>query len=180
MILHCTRTERTVPVMKRLWAPWRMKYIHGIDKNDKDCIFCTKPQETDDKNNLILFRSKKSFIILNAFPYINGHLLIAPYMHTADPAALDSEIISDVWTNVVLGKKCLEKTCNPDGFNIGINLGRSAGAGIEQHMHVHIVPRWNGDTNFMAIMSETRVISQSLHDTYDALKSALVDLGVNS
>jgi ATP adenylyltransferase len=157
-----------------------MKYIQTLDTKDEGCIFCTKPQEADDKNNLILHRSKKSFIILNAFPYTNGHLLIVPYLHTADPAALDSETITDVWNNVVLGKKALEKTCRPEGFNVGINLGRSAGAGIDQHMHMHIVPRWNGDTNFMALMSETRVISQSLHDTYDALKSALVDLGVNS
>lgn len=166
--------------MKRIWAPWRMKYIQTLDTKDEGCIFCTKPQETNDKNNLILHRSTKSFIILNAFPYTNGHLLIVPYLHTADPAALDGETITDVWNNVVLGKKVLEKTCRPDGFNVGINLGRSAGAGIDQHMHMHIVPRWNGDTNFMALMSETRVISQSLNDTYDALKSALVDLGVNS
>jgi ATP adenylyltransferase len=166
--------------MKQLWAPWRMKYIQGIGKKEEGCIFCTKPKEIDDRNNLILLRSKKCFIILNAFPYTNGHLLVVPYLHTADPAALDSETMTDVWNTVVLGKKALEKAYHPDGYNVGINLGRAGGAGIEQHIHLHIVPRWNGDTNFMSLMSDTRVISQSLHDTYDVLSLALADLGANS
>jgi ATP adenylyltransferase len=155
--------------MKRLWAPWRMKYIKAIDKENKECIFCVKPRESEDKKNLILLRGEKSFIILNAFPYSNGHILVVPYLHTPQIDALDGPTASELWKNTVLCKNVLNKAYRPDGFNIGMNLGRAAGAGIEQHLHVHIVPRWNGDTNFMPIMSETRVVSESLEDTYDAL-----------
>ena len=154
--------------MDRLWAPWRMKYIKGMSKDD-GCIFCSMPKQTGDKKNLILLRGEKSFIVLNAFPYSNGHLLIVPYMHTSDLGALDGPIASELWKNAVIGKNVLDKVYGPDGFNIGINLGRSAGAGIEHHVHIHVVPRWDGDTNFMAVLGQTRVISEGLSDTYDAL-----------
>ena len=155
--------------MNKLWAPWRMKYIKGIDKKDEGCIFCTKPQLSDDKNNLILLRGKHSFVILNAFPYSNGHLLVIPYLHTSELDKLDESVSMELWRYIVLGKNVLKKAYNPDGFNIGMNLGRPAGAGIDQHLHVHIVPRWNGDTNFMPVLDETRVISEGLGDTYDFL-----------
>ncbi|HEX7510376.1 MAG TPA: HIT domain-containing protein [Chitinivibrionales bacterium] len=155
--------------MKRLWAPWRMKYIKAIGAKNEGCIFCIKPQQSDDRNNFIIMRGNHCFIILNAFPYSNGHLLIIPYFHTSELDALDESVSAELWRYTVLCKNVLKKIYKPDGFNIGMNLGRAAGAGIEQHLHIHIVPRWNGDTNFMPIMSETRVLSESLLDTYDAL-----------
>src|SRR5271157_839364 len=153
--------------MKRLWAPWRMKYIDGIDKKDKGCIFCAKPLETDDTSNLIVHRGEKCFIILNAYPYTNGHLLVVPYLHTSEIDALDETVSAELWKFIVLGKKVLVKAYRPDGFNVGMNIGRPAGAGIEEHLHVHIIPRWNGDNNFMPVMNDTRIISQGLGDTYD-------------
>jgi ATP adenylyltransferase len=155
--------------MKKLWAPWRMKYIKGIDKKEEGCIFCAKPKQSDDKKNLILFRGSHSFIILNAFPYSNGHLLIVPFLHTSELDMLKEPVSSELWKHVVLCKNVLKKAYNPDGFNIGMNLGRPAGAGIDQHLHIHVVPRWNGDTNFMSVLDETRVISEGLGETYDSL-----------
>ena len=146
-----------------------MKYIKEIDKKDEGCIFCAKPLETDDKSNLIVHRGNKNFIILNAYPYSNGHMLIVPYLHTPQLDMLDEAVSKELWLLLVLCKKVLDKAYRPDGFNIGMNIGRSAGAGIEQHLHVHIVPRWSGDVNFMPVMSDTRVISQDVGDTYDLL-----------
>ena len=146
-----------------------MKYIKGIDKKDEGCIFCGKPKESDDRKNLILLRGKHSFIIMNAFPYSNGHLLVVPYLHTAELDMLAEPVSAELWRHIVLGKNALKKAYNPDGFNIGMNSGRPAGAGIERHLHFHIVPRWNGDTNFMSVLDETRVISEGLGDTYDSL-----------
>lgn len=162
--------------MKRLWAPWRMKYIREIGKKDKGCIFCTKPRETDGTSNLIVHRGEKCFIILNAFPYTNGHLLVVPFLHTGELDALDESISAELWNFILLGKKVLSKTYKPDGFNVGMNIGRSAGAGIEQHLHAHVIPRWNGDVNFLPIMSETRVISQGLGETYDLLAPVFKEL----
>ncbi len=153
-----------------------MRYIKGIDKNDKGCIFCEKPSQSDDRKNLILLRNKNSFVILNAFPYSNGHLLVVPFLHTSELEKLDESISSELWRQTVLCKNVLKKAYNPDGFNIGMNIGRSAGAGIDQHLHIHIVPRWNGDTNFMPVLGETRVISEGLTDTYDALAPVFKEL----
>jgi ATP adenylyltransferase len=155
--------------MQRIWAPWRMKYIKDIGKKDDGCIFCAKPKASADQDNLIVLRGEKCFVILNAFPYTNGHLLIVPYLHTSDLDALDETTSAELWKFVLLGKKALTAAYKPDGFNIGMNLGRSAGAGIEQHLHMHIVPRWNGDVNFISIFSDSKVISQGLSDTYDLL-----------
>jgi ATP adenylyltransferase len=157
--------------MDKLWAPWRMKYIReGIDKPQNGCIFCAKPRETEDKRNLILYRGKNAYVICNAFPYTNGHLLVVPYAHTSDLDDLDEATTLEVWKLVALCRGVLIKAFSPDGFNIGMNLGRVEGAGIDTHLHVHIVPRWNGDVNFMPVIGETKVISQSLQDTYEALK----------
>ena len=160
--------------MKKLWAPWRMTYIAGIDKKDEGCIFCTKPggkkyRKKKDRENLILHRGKQCFVIMNLFPYNNGHLMVVPYAHAADIGAIDKNTSGELWDLVCLCRKALTETLHPDGFNIGINLGRTAGAGIDTHLHVHIVPRWNGDTNFMPVLGEAKVISQALHETYDAL-----------
>jgi ATP adenylyltransferase len=156
--------------MDRLWAPWRMKYItEGIDKPLKGCIFCVKPKEKKDKQNLILHRGKKAFVICNAFPYNNGHLMVVPYKHTSSMDELDDATSLEVWKLTALCRRVLAHAFKPDGFNIGMNLGRTAGAGIDTHLHVHIVPRWNGDVNFMPVFGETKVISQGLNETYAAL-----------
>jgi ATP adenylyltransferase len=157
--------------MDTLWAPWRMAYIQGIGESGKEagCVFCVKPAERDDRNNLILYRGKFCFVIMNRFPYNNGHLMVIPYRHLADIGLLNREESDELWDLICLSRKALTEAFHPDGFNIGINLGRSAGAGIDAHMHAHIVPRWNGDTNFMPVIGEVKVISQALEATYDAL-----------
>jgi ATP adenylyltransferase len=162
--------------MDRLWAPWRMKYIRESldreepDKSEKACIFCTKPAESRDRENLILYRGVHAFVMLNAFPYNNGHLLVIPYRHTSSMDDIDAGASAELWLLLAKSRSALSKAFNPDGFNVGINLGRAAGAGIDTHLHVHIVPRWSGDSNFMPVIGETKVISQSLEDAYDALK----------
>ena len=159
--------------MERLWAPWRMEYIEGIGEKENACIFCAKPAENKDAENFILYRGKKVFIILNTFPYSNGHLLIAPYRHTADLTDLSPEESQELLSAASLGIKALKETMRPEGFNLGMNLGRIAGAGIAGHLHLHIVPRWGGDTNFMATCGETKVIPESLSATLDKLRQAL-------
>ncbi len=156
--------------MKNLWAPWRIDYILS-DKKDTGCIFCNKPKENKDADNLILFRGEFSFVIMNRYPYNSGHLMVVPYRHIKDFELLNQEELLDI--NILL-KKCvsiLKKQMTPDGFNIGINLGKAAGAGIDEHLHYHIVPRWVGDTNFIPVFSNNRVVPQSLKDTYMMLKN---------
>lgn len=155
--------------MKHLWAPWRMEYIKAVDEKVEGCIFCNKPSEDDDRNNLILYRGKFNFIILNKFPYNNGHIMVVPYNHVADPEDLSNETIMELWKLINKSKSILRKAFNPDGFNIGMNLGRTAGAGIDEHVHMHLVPRWNGDNNFMPVLGETKVISQGLTEAWDEL-----------
>jgi ATP adenylyltransferase len=163
--------------MDRLWAPWRMQYIQGIDKKEEGCVFCSKPSEKNDRENLILHRGNSSFVVMNLYPYNNGHLMVIPYTHTSDILSIPPSTSSEIWELLCLCKLVLSKAFNPDGFNIGMNLGRSAGAGIDQHVHLHIVPRWNGDTNFIPVLSNTKVISQALHETYDALRSHFQTIG---
>ena len=153
--------------MKRIWAPWRMEYI----ANDKsaECIFCVSPELEDDRDKLILYRSGFSLIMMNRYPYTNGHLLIAPYRHTADMNALSSDEMLDLFTALRLCRNVLQKTASPQGFNIGINLGKAAGAGVDEHIHVHIVPRWNGDTNFMTVIGDVRIMPENLLNTYEKL-----------
>jgi ATP adenylyltransferase len=155
--------------MERLWAPWRMQYIQAIDKQEDGCIFCTKPKQDTDRDNLILWRGEHCFVIMNRYPYSNGHLLIVPYQHTSHIEDIDDTISSELWKTMARCVAILGKKFKAEGFNIGLNLGRLAGAGIDQHVHLHIVPRWNGDTNFMPVVADTRVISQGLLDAYDAL-----------
>lgn len=155
--------------MDTLWAPWRMQYIQGIDKKEHECVFCTKPSEKNDRGNLILHRGERAFVLMNLFPYNNGHLMVIPFQHTADILSIDKETSSEIWDLLTLSKRVLSAAFHPDGFNIGLNIGRAAGAGIDQHIHLHIVPRWNGDTNFMPALGETKVISQALQDTFEIL-----------
>ncbi len=154
--------------MERLWAPWRLAYIAG--EKTEGCIFCTFPKENDDENRLILYRGKTCFVIMNAFPYSNGHLMVVPYRHLNDITALTDEENLEMMQLAVRCCDALKKMCRPDGFNVGMNLGRSAGAGIDDHIHMHIVPRWNGDTNFMPVLADTKVIPEALETTYAKLK----------
>jgi len=155
--------------MKRLWAPWRMEYIKSVQDDDQECIFCQKPEQTDDKENLIVYRSDQSFVIMNKFPYNNGHLMVVPYNHESDLTKFNDEVLLDIQHLLQLSIQALNETMNPHGFNIGINLGRSAGAGIDDHLHYHIVPRWNGDTNYMPVLAGTKVISEALEDSWQKL-----------
>lgn len=153
--------------MEFMWAPWRIEYILG--EKDADCIFCFKPKEDKDRENLILFRGERNLVMLNKYPYNPGHVMVAPYKHVSSLDVLDDE---DLFEHIKLVNRCVEmmkKEMNPEGFNIGINLGKVAGAGIEEHIHTHIVPRWNGDTNFMPVFSDTRVVPEALEATYDKL-----------
>ena len=155
--------------MERLWAPWRLEYIVA-DRVD-GCIFCVFPTQDDDENNHILLRGKHAYVIMNAFPYSNGHLLVTPYRHIGDFCELSDEENLDI---MQLAQKCcyaLKNMCRPDGFNIGWNIGTAAGAGIAEHVHMHIVPRWNGDTNFVPVLADVKVIPEALHTTYKKLKA---------
>jgi ATP adenylyltransferase len=153
--------------MKRLWAPWRIDYI--INKKPSTCIFCVTPDHESDREKLILYRTDLSLVMLNRYPYNNGHLMIAPFRHSADLNELSDEEMLDLFTTLRLSRNVLEKTASPQGFNIGINLGKAAGAGVDEHLHIHIVPRWNGDTNFMSVISDNRVMPENLRCTYEKL-----------
>jgi len=157
--------------MEKLWAPWRMEYIEQVCQ--KGCIFCLPQHCDEDEDRLILHRSQHSFIIMNKYPYSNGHLMVAPYRHTIDLASLSAEEILDMHQLLVRCQAILQRTMNPQGFNIGVNLGRAAGAGVIDHLHMHIVPRWSGDTNFMPLFADVRVIPQHLRSTYAILIAAL-------
>jgi ATP adenylyltransferase len=153
--------------MKYIWAPWRIQYIKS--EKPKGCILCGLPAEDKDKENYILYRGVKNFIILNSFPYNPGHLLVAPYRHTGSLEELTAAERNEHYELVSRSIKVLKEVVGPGGFNIGSNLGKVAGAGIEEHFHSHIVPRWNGDTNFVPVLADVRVVPQALADTYDAL-----------
>ena len=154
--------------MDRLWAPWRLDYITG--EKIEGCIFCVFPQLDEDRKHHILYRGKYAYIIMNAFPYSNGHLLVPPYRHIADINDLTPEESLEIMQLTQMCSSALKAICRPDGFNIGINMGTAAGAGIADHLHLHIVPRWNGDTNFMPVFADVKVIPEALETTYDKLK----------
>lgn len=158
--------------MKRIWAPWRMQYILQSDKS-KGCILCDKPSEKRDARNYILYRGKSNFIILNAFPYVPGHLMIAPYRHIGNVTDADAKEAKEHVELIQLCVRLLTREVNASSFNIGMNIGRVAGAGVDGHIHTHIVPRWNGDNNFMATIADTRVLSEGLAATYKKLKGGL-------
>ena len=153
--------------MKTLWAPWRIEYIRS--HKPSGCIFCLKDHGAKDRENLVLYRTPFSFVMLNRYPYSNGHLLVAPYRHVADLDGLADEEMLDLFQLVSVSCKILKAAASPEGFNIGMNLGKAAGAGVEEHLHVHIVPRWNGDTNFMCVVADLRVMPENLIATYEAL-----------
>ncbi len=155
--------------MKVLWAPWRMKYI---ESKSESCIFCDAINASDDKASLLLHRGKRAIIIMNKFPYANGHLMVAPNRHIKEIKELNKDEWQEVFGLLVLSTDLLSKEFHPQGFNIGANIGFVAGAGYE-HLHFHIVPRWNGDTNYMPVLAETKVIPQHLERTYSLLKKGL-------
>ena len=160
--------------MKLIWAPWRIEYIRS-PKHD-GCIFCDFPKENRDRERLILYRGEHAFVIMNNYPYNPGHVMIAPYRHVGKWEELTDEELLDMMKLSQLMIKALKRSMNPDGFNLGVNLGRVAGAGIEDHVHIHIVPRWNGDTNFMPIVADTKIIPESLEETYKELKNTLKEI----
>ncbi|MBN2543162.1 HIT domain-containing protein [bacterium] len=155
--------------MKQVWAPWRMEYIERGDL-DEGCLFCEKCCSENHEENLILFKGKLGFIIMNRYPYTNGHLMVAPIRHVDSLDKLETEELTELMELTKKAIKILRDCFNPHGFNVGVNIGRVAGAGVVGHTHIHIVPRWNGDTNFMPVLSDSKVISQCLQDTYNKLK----------
>jgi ATP adenylyltransferase len=155
--------------MERLWAPWRMEYIDSAREGEGSCIFCELPAEGDDEKNYILTRGEKAFVILNKFPYNSGHLMIAPFRHVGEVEQLEDEEALDLDHLLQKSLKALKEAMSPDGFNIGMNLGRVAGAGVPDHVHWHVVPRWSGDTNFMPVVGETKVLPELLHESYRRL-----------
>jgi len=155
-------------IMEPIWAPWRIEYIR-LEK-PAGCILCEKPGEDKDVANHILYRAKKNFIMLNSYPYNPGHLLVIPYCHVDSLEKLTPEELHE---HIEIVTRCIEvlrEVLNPVGFNVGMNLGKVAGAGIDDHVHSHIVPRWQGDNNFMPVVADTRVIPQALEDTYKQLE----------
>ena len=159
--------------MELLWAPWRMDYILG-PKPDC-CVFCLPQDTSGDKERLVLARGRHSFVIMNKFPYNNGHLMVTPFRHVSSLSALSTEENVELTRGLVFCTEVLQKAMHPQGINIGLNLGEAAGAGIAAHLHYQIVPRWNGDSSFMAVFGETRVLPQLLASTYDQLAPSFKD-----
>ncbi len=154
--------------MEHIFSPWRYRYIASADK-DTGCVFC-RARDGNDKDFLILHRGDLNFIILNLYPYTSGHLMIVPYEHTDSLAVTSSGTTTEMMEMAKRAQTALEAEYHPDGFNIGMNLGRSAGAGVADHIHLHVVPRWTGDANFVSIVGETRVLPEDLATTYEKLK----------
>jgi ATP adenylyltransferase len=164
--------------MKRIWAPWRMAYING-ESEEAGCLFCLQLAQNDGPDNLILHRGKYAFVILNRYPYTNGHLMVVPFAHEASLEGLNDDTRSEMMqlTNHALG--VLRRVSGAQAFNVGINIGEAAGAGVADHVHVHIVPRWAGDTNFMSSIAETRVLPEALEETYKKLLAGWHELDRN-
>ncbi|BBD71681.1 HIT family hydrolase [Sulfodiicoccus acidiphilus] len=156
--------------MDLLWSPWRLQYVSS--SKHEGCVFCEAPKH-EDRNGQILFRGKVSYIIMNAFPYNTGHVMVVPFRHVPSLELLTEEEAIEVHRNVARSLRAIRKVYKPDGFNVGVNIGSAAGAGVAGHVHVHIVPRWVGDSNFMAILSNTKVLPEMLNDTYSRLRPAL-------
>lgn len=157
--------------MKYIWSPWRMSYIQK-HKDESGCVFCEAQGVADGPENLILFRGQRAFVILNRYPYTSGHLMVVPYQHEASLEGLDAETRAELLELANLIMNMLGEEYHAQGFNVGINIGEAAGAGITEHVHLHVVPRWLGDTNFMSSLGETRVLPETLEDTYLRLKKA--------
>ncbi len=156
-----------------IWAPWRLEYIDSLADGDKECFLCRHRDEPgDDRRNLVLWRGSGCFAMLNRFPYTGGHSMIAPMEHVGDMNDLDDKTALEMFRMTIAVKKVLDEVVRAEGYNIGINIGRCAGAGLPGHLHLHVVPRWNGDTNFLPVLGKVRVIPQALEDLYDAMIEA--------
>ena len=160
---------------KRLWAPWRLEYIKG--PKDGECIFCVGPASGDDRAKYVVRRGEHCFTMLNAYPYNNGHLMVSPYRHVASIEELEGPELVELMTLTQESLGALRRAYAPEGFNLGVNQGKIAGAGVEHHVHLHVVPRWGADTNFMPVVGDTRVLPQSLEDSFDDLSKAFESAG---
>ena len=157
--------------MERLWTPWRRAFLEGAaDNSSTGCFLCAAPATQDDRANLILKRAESVFVLLNLYPYNSGHLMVAPYAHTGDLVNLGASIAAELMHVTQRSVAALQRVYRPDAFNVGMNLGKAAGAGLPDHLHIHLVPRWSGDTNFMPVVSETKVLPETLDQTYERLE----------
>lgn len=162
-------------LLQRLWATWRMKYVTSLDSRSSACVFCEILREEDGPGNLILHRGETCYIVLNLYPYNNGHAMVVPYRHVAGLADLTDQERCEMMRHAALLQTALTERMRAHGFNLGMNLGRVGGAGIPDHVHMHLVPRWSGDTNFMPVIGETKVLPEALPETYEKMKVALRD-----
>ncbi len=160
--------------MKQVWAPWRLEYI--IAPKEGRCVFCAMPKEQNDEENLILHRGEHNFIVLNKYPYLSGHLMVVPNRHIKDITKLSSDERNENGYLVSKSVGILKESFGPEGFNVGLNIGKAGGAGINEHLHTHVVPRWVGDNNFMPVIGDTRVMPQYLSDSYNALAESFKNL----
>ena len=160
--------------MDQLWAPWRLEYIQGPE--DSGCIFCLDENLADDQTRLVVARGEHCYVIMNRYPYSNGHLMVSPYRHIADPCGLGNHEVLEIHQMMIHSQSVLREVCSAQGFNVGWNFGPVAGAGIADHIHMHIVPRWAGDSNFMPILADIRVIPQHIEKTYLLLAKAFLEI----
>ena len=156
--------------MNHLWAPWRLKFILSTTEKKNECVFCELPKQANDQQSLILKRGEHCFVILNKFPYNPGHLMVIPYCHTSRLDVLGDDALLEIHREIKNSIGALEASMKPSGFNVGMNLGEAGGAGIRDHLHYHVVPRWNGDSNFMPVLGDTKVIPENLEDSFSRLK----------
>jgi len=161
--------------MNHIWSPWRMEYLEGNNK-DEGCVFCLAQAMQDSAENLIVFRGERAYVILNRFPYTSGHLLVNPFEHKQTLDELDAETRAEMMELTTQCTTVLKSIYKPQGFNVGVNMGSAAGAGVPQHIHIHIVPRWAGDTNFMSTLGQTRVLPETLEDTYERIKNGFKNI----
>jgi len=157
--------------MDHIYSPWRKEYFDR-DKNNPACVFCEAAKQPDNPENLIIFRGKLAFVILNRFPYTSGHLMVVPYLHSKDLADLPDDTLLEMMQLTQRAVSVLGQEYQPQGFNIGMNLGAVAGAGITEHLHMHVVPRWQGDANFVSVIGQTRVLPETLEETYYRMREA--------
>ena len=162
--------------MKQLWCPWRLEYILG-PKPDA-CVFCLPEGTEEDEERLVVYRGTWNFVILNKFPYNNGHIMVTPYRHVKDLDELEQAEAHELMDLLQLSSRALKAFCNPNGINIGLNMGQAAGAGIAEHLHFHLVPRWVGDSSFIAVMDEVRIVPQHLSKTYEGLLAVFKELSI--
>lgn len=160
--------------MEHLYAPWRMKYISSAqNKKSEECIFCAKLRGNQDREEYVVYRGQSAFVVMNIYPYNTGHLMIVPHQHIGDLASVPAKAQAEMMHLAGYFTELLKETLRPDGFNIGLNLGKAAGAGMADHLHMHLVPRWSGDSNFMSVVGDTRVLPETLNDTYQKIVAAV-------